>query len=87
MSTTTTTAATTPALNSYLPVLARLLMCSLFIWDGVLQLRNPRRGGLFHEPQCSGAAHRGLGFDRGPSSRRRGNPDRLYDAMDGGFLA
>jgi putative oxidoreductase len=24
-----------------LPVLARLLMCSLFIWDGVLQLRNP----------------------------------------------
>ena len=41
MSTTTTTAATTPALNSYLPVLARLLMCSLFIWDGVLQLRNP----------------------------------------------
>ena len=41
MSTTTTTAATTPALNSYLPVVARLLMCSLFIWDGVLQLRNP----------------------------------------------
>ncbi len=41
MSTTTTTAPTTPALNSYLPVLARLLMCSLFIWDGVLQLRNP----------------------------------------------
>ena len=41
MSTTTTTAATTPALNSYLPVLARLLMCSLFIWDGVLQLRDP----------------------------------------------
>jgi len=41
MSTTTTTTATTPALNSYVPVLARLLMCSLFIWDGVLQLRNP----------------------------------------------
>jgi putative oxidoreductase len=41
MSTTTTATATTPALNSYLPVLARLLMCSLFIWDGVLQLRNP----------------------------------------------
>ena len=41
MSTTTTTAATVPALNSYLPVLARLLMCGLFIWDGVLQLRNP----------------------------------------------
>jgi putative oxidoreductase len=28
-------------LNEYLPVLARLLMCSLFIWDGVLQLRDP----------------------------------------------
>ena len=41
MSTTTTTAATTPALNSYLPVLARLLMCGLFICEGVLQLRNP----------------------------------------------
>ena len=41
MSTTTTTAANTPVLNTYLPVLTRLLMCSLFIWDGVLQLRNP----------------------------------------------
>jgi putative oxidoreductase len=41
MSTTTTTAHTTPALNPFLPLLARLLMCSLFIWDGVLQLRNP----------------------------------------------
>jgi putative oxidoreductase len=41
MSTSTTTAATTPALNFYLPVLARLLMCGLFIWDGVVQLRNP----------------------------------------------
>jgi len=28
-------------INDYLPVLARLLMCSLFIWDGVLQLRDP----------------------------------------------
>jgi putative oxidoreductase len=28
-------------LHDYLPVLARLLMCSLFIWDGVLQLRDP----------------------------------------------
>jgi putative oxidoreductase len=27
--------------KSYLPTLARLLMCSLFIWDGVLQLRDP----------------------------------------------
>jgi putative oxidoreductase len=25
----------------YLLPLARLLMCSLFLWDGVLQLRNP----------------------------------------------
>jgi putative oxidoreductase len=41
MSTTTTTTATTPALNAYLPGLARLLMCGLFIWEGVLQLRNP----------------------------------------------
>jgi putative oxidoreductase len=32
---------TTPALKAYLPPLARLLMCSLFIWEGVLQLRNP----------------------------------------------
>jgi putative oxidoreductase len=37
------TRTTTPALNAYLPVLARLLMCSLFIWDGVLQLRDPAR--------------------------------------------
>jgi putative oxidoreductase len=28
-------------IDDYLPVLARLLMCSLFIWDGVLQLRDP----------------------------------------------
>ena len=35
------TESTTPAINAYLPLLARLLMCSLFIWDGVLQLRAP----------------------------------------------
>lgn len=29
------------SINDYLPTLARLLMCSLFIWDAVLQLRNP----------------------------------------------
>jgi putative oxidoreductase len=33
--------ATARPLNDYLPTLARLLMCSLFIWDGVLQLRDP----------------------------------------------
>jgi len=33
--------ATMPALKAYLPPLARFLMCSLFIWDGVLQLRDP----------------------------------------------
>ncbi len=27
--------------KDYLPALARLLMCGLFIWDGVLQLRDP----------------------------------------------
>jgi putative oxidoreductase len=27
--------------NTYLPPIARLLMCSLFIWDGFLQLRDP----------------------------------------------
>jgi putative oxidoreductase len=32
---------TTPTIKAYLPALGRLLMCSLFIWDGVLQLRNP----------------------------------------------
>lgn len=30
-----------PALKAYFPPLARFLMCSLFIWDGVLQLRDP----------------------------------------------
>ena len=29
------------SIRNYLPALARLLMCSLFIWDGVLQLRDP----------------------------------------------
>jgi putative oxidoreductase len=28
-------------LDDYLPTLARVLMSSLFIWDGVLQLRDP----------------------------------------------
>jgi putative oxidoreductase len=28
-------------LKTYLPPIARLLMSSLFIWDGILQLRNP----------------------------------------------
>lgn len=27
--------------RNFVLLLARLLMCSLFIWDGVLQLRNP----------------------------------------------
>ena len=26
---------------AYWPVLARVMMASLFIWDGILQLRNP----------------------------------------------
>jgi len=29
------------AMKTYLPPLARVLMSSLFIWDGVLQLRDP----------------------------------------------
>ena len=29
------------ALKAYLPPLARLLMSSLFIWDGILALRDP----------------------------------------------
>src|ERR1700738_4992736 len=29
------------AMKAYLPPLARLLMSSLFIWDGILQLRDP----------------------------------------------
>jgi len=40
MSTTTTTT-TTPAINTYLLALARVLMSSLFVWDGVVQLRSP----------------------------------------------
>ena len=32
---------TTQAARDYLPVLARILMASLFIWDGVIQLRDP----------------------------------------------
>jgi putative oxidoreductase len=27
--------------KDYLPALARLLLCSLFIWEGVVQLRDP----------------------------------------------
>ena len=36
-----TTSTTTHAIRDYLPTLARVLMCSLFIWDGMLQLRDP----------------------------------------------
>ena len=36
-----TTFTTTHAAKDYLPALARLLLCSLFIWDGVVQLRDP----------------------------------------------
>jgi len=31
----------TQTMKAYLPPLARLLMSSLFIWDGILQLRDP----------------------------------------------
>jgi putative oxidoreductase len=30
-----------PSIKAYWPALARLLMASLFIWDGIVQLRNP----------------------------------------------
>jgi len=40
MSTTTTTT-TTPAINAYPLALARVLMSSLFVWEGVVQLRSP----------------------------------------------
>ena len=36
-----TTSTTAHAAKDYLPALARLLLCGLFIWDGVLQLRDP----------------------------------------------
>ena len=36
----TATSTTAHAAKDYLPVLARLLMCSLFLWDGVHQLRD-----------------------------------------------
>jgi putative oxidoreductase len=36
-----TTSTTAHTAADYLPTLARVLMCSLFIWDGVLQLRDP----------------------------------------------
>jgi putative oxidoreductase len=36
-----TTSTTAHVAQDYLPTLARLLMCSLFIWDGVVQLRDP----------------------------------------------
>ena len=50
------TRTTTPAINAYLPVLARVLMSSLFIWDGVLQL-----GGFIRGPDHQSAKiHRTL---------------------------
>src|SRR6516225_12069143 len=36
-----TMSTTAYAAKDYLPALARVLMASLFIWDGVLQLRDP----------------------------------------------
>jgi putative oxidoreductase len=36
-----TTSTTAHVTRDYLPALARLLMCGLFIWEGVLHLRNP----------------------------------------------
>ena len=35
------TSTTGDVARDYLPALARILICSLFIWDGVLQLRDP----------------------------------------------
>jgi putative oxidoreductase len=37
----TTHLTTSTTTHAYLPTLARVLMCSLFIWDGMLQLRDP----------------------------------------------
>ena len=40
-STHSNTSTTAHVARDYLPALARALICSLFIWDGVLQLRDP----------------------------------------------
>ena len=40
---TITTRTTTPAVNAYLPLLGRVLLSSLFIWEGVVQLSDPAR--------------------------------------------
>jgi putative oxidoreductase len=37
----TTTSTTTHIARDYLPALARILLCSLFLWDGAMQLRDP----------------------------------------------
>jgi uncharacterized membrane protein YphA (DoxX/SURF4 family) len=34
-------------LKTYLPVLGRLLMSSLFIWDGIVQVRNPAFASIY----------------------------------------
>ena len=44
-----TTSTTTHTARDYLPTLARILMCSLFIWDGVLQLRDPAAAADYFE--------------------------------------
>jgi hypothetical protein len=56
----------------FLPLLAQLLMSSLFVWDGILQLRNPGSTAQFLHCSHAGAQDRGLDLDSSASARRPG---------------
>ena len=58
--------------KAFLLLFARLLMSSLFVWDGVVQLQSRRHGAIFRQRSRARARYRGLDLDTGASARRPG---------------
>ena len=67
--------------ESYLLAFARLLMASLFVWDGVLAPESKRDGSIFRQRARTGSRRGRLGLRRHPSAWWVGASGRFQNEM------
>ena len=70
-------------MKAYLPPLARLLMSSLFIWDGILQLRDPSGTAKYFANVHVPIPEVSVWISIVPSSRWIEHPSRFQDSVGG----
>jgi putative oxidoreductase len=73
--------------KAFLLLFARLLMSSLFVWDGVVQLQSRRHGAIFRQRSRARARYRGLDLDTGRSVGGLALLAGLYSRWAGALLA